>query len=236
MGGAGDGCANLESVTKTPVCVLGLGLIGGSMIRAAVTAGREAFGYNRSVEGAEAAQADGFAATTDLTDALTWAAERDALIVLAVPIPAVPLLLGHVKDIANDCPLTDVISVKGAVLAEVRLAGLLDRYVGGHPMAGSARSGWSAGSARLFVGAPWVLSVDEHVDACEHVVVALASTGHLGRKPSRWARVRDPDQVRQANVGQELDRRQTQGGIQRPTLERHDYFRRRARESPRRAR
>ncbi|BBY58158.1 prephenate dehydrogenase [Mycolicibacterium sarraceniae] len=147
------------------MCILGLGLIGGSLLRAAVAAGREAFGYNRSVDGAQGARFDGFAATTDLTEALRWAADRDALIVLAVPMPAVPVLLGHIKDVAADCPLTDVISVKGAVLDEVRKAGLLDRYVGGHPMAGTAHSGWAAGDARLFADAPWVLGVDEHVDA-----------------------------------------------------------------------
>ncbi|MCI4674306.1 prephenate dehydrogenase [Candidatus Mycolicibacterium alkanivorans] len=172
------------------MCVLGLGLIGGSLMRAAVTAGREAFGYNRSVEGAEAARFDGFSATTDLTEALAWAAEHDALIVLAVPMPAVSLLLGHIKDTAPDCPLTDVISVKGAVLEEVRAAGLLDRYVGGHPMAGTAHSGWRAGDARMFDGAPWVLTVDEHVDAtvwaqvmrlaldCSAVVVPAKSDEH----------------------------------------------------------
>jgi prephenate dehydrogenase len=32
-------------------------------------------------------------------------------------------------------------------------------------MAGTAHSGWAAGDAGLFTGAPWVLSVDEHVDA-----------------------------------------------------------------------
>jgi prephenate dehydrogenase len=42
--------------------------------------------------------------------------------------------------------------------------GLLANFVGGHPMAGTAHSGWSAGDAKLFVGAPWVLSVDQHVD------------------------------------------------------------------------
>ena len=42
--------------------------------------------------------------------------------------------------------------------------GLLANFVGGHPMAGTARSGWAAGNARMFVGAPWVISVDEHVD------------------------------------------------------------------------
>ncbi|KAA0106125.1 prephenate dehydrogenase [Mycolicibacterium sp. P1-5] len=177
-------------VTRTPVCVLGLGLIGGSVLRAAVAAGREAFGYNRSVDGAQAARFDGFSASTDLTEALEWAAEREALIVLAVPMPAVSLLLGHVKDVAGECPLTDVISVKGAVLDAVREAGLLDRYVGGHPMAGTAHSGWSAGNARMFVGAPWVITVDEHVDArvweqvmnlaldCQAVVVPAKSDEH----------------------------------------------------------
>ena len=46
----------------------------------------------------------------------------------------------------------------------VRAHGLLDRFVGGHPMAGTAHSGWAAGDARLFVGAPWVVSVDDDVD------------------------------------------------------------------------
>ncbi|MCX2932019.1 prephenate dehydrogenase [Mycobacterium sp. CVI_P3] len=172
------------------MCVLGLGLIGGSVLRAATAAGREAFGYNRSVEGARAARMDGFAATTDLTETLRWAADHEALIVLAVPMPAVSALLGYIKDIAAGCPLTDVISVKGAVLREVRAAGLLDRYVGGHPMAGTAHSGWSAGDARLFVGAPWVVGVDDHVDAgvwaqvmnlaldCHAVVVPAKSDEH----------------------------------------------------------
>ena len=50
------------------------------------------------------------------------------------------------------------------VLDEVKSFGLLDRFVGGHPMAGTAHSGWAAGNAALFVGAPWVISVDDHVD------------------------------------------------------------------------
>lgn len=172
------------------MCVLGLGLIGGSLLRAAVASGREAFGYNRSYQGAEAARADGFAASTELSEALSWAGERRALIVLAVPMPAVSQLMAHLKAQAADCPLTDVISVKGAVLREIRSAGLLDRYVGGHPMAGTAYSGWLAGDAGLFRGAPWVVSVDEHVDAsiwaqvmnlaldCGGVVVPAKSDEH----------------------------------------------------------
>jgi prephenate dehydrogenase len=164
-----------ENVAQTPVCVLGLGLVGGSVLRAAAAAGRQAFGYNRSVEGVQAATADGFDATADLDGALTRAAGAGALIVLAVPAPALPVLLTHIRRSAPDCALTDVTSVKTAVLAEVAAAGLQARFVGGHPMAGTAHSGWAAGHARLFSGAPWVLSVDDHVDpAVWSTVLALA--------------------------------------------------------------
>ena len=146
------------------MCVLGLGLIGGSIMRAASAAGREVFGYNRSVEGAHGATVDGFDASTDLTGTMKRAADTGALIVLAVPMPALAGMLAHIRDLAPDCPLTDVTSVKRAVLDEVTAAGLQRRFVGGHPMTGTAHSGWAAGHGGLFTRAPWVLSVDHHVD------------------------------------------------------------------------
>jgi prephenate dehydrogenase len=159
-------------------------------MRAAAAAGREVFGYNRSVEGAHGALADGFDATTELADTLIRAADTGALIVLAVPMPALPALLAHVAELAPRCPLTDVTSVKTAVLDEVAAAGLRDRFVGGHPMTGTESSGWSAGHASLFTAAPWVVSVDEHVDPvvwwmvmtlaldCGSVVVPAKSDEH----------------------------------------------------------
>ncbi|OBA83340.1 prephenate dehydrogenase [Mycobacterium sp. 1164966.3] len=157
------------------MCVLGLGLIGGSIMRAASAAGREVFGYNRSVEGAQGARSDGFDATTQLGETLRRAADTEALIVLAVPMPALPSMLTHIRDLAANCPLTDVTSVKSAVLDEVVAAGLQDRFVGGHPMTGTAHSGWAAGHAGLFARAPWVVSVDDHVDpAVWSMVMTLA--------------------------------------------------------------
>jgi len=144
--------------------VVGLGLIGGSVMRAAAAAGREVFGYNRSIEAVQLANADGFDATENIDEALSRAAASKTLIVLAVPVPALSQMLGRIRDLAPDCPLTDVTSVKACVLQEVQSFGLLDRFVGGHPMAGTAHSGWAAGHARMFVGAPWVVTVDDHVD------------------------------------------------------------------------
>jgi len=133
-------------------------------MRATNAAGREVFGYNRSVEGAQAAIADGFDASTDLNHTLTRAADTGALIVLAVPMPALGGMLAHISESAPDCPLTDVTSVKSGVLEEVAAAGLQERFVGGHPMTGTADSGWAAGYAGLFTRAPWVISVDDRVD------------------------------------------------------------------------
>jgi prephenate dehydrogenase len=172
------------------VCVLGLGLIGGSVMRALKDSGREVFGYNRSIDGVEAARFDGYDATDDINAVLGRAAAAQALIVLAVPVPALPIMLAHIRNLAPDCPLTDVVSVKGAVLQLVREHGLLEHFVGGHPMAGTARSGWAAGTPHLFVGAPWVISVDDHVDPsvwaevmqlaldCRAVVVPARSDEH----------------------------------------------------------
>jgi prephenate dehydrogenase len=170
--------------------VLGLGLIGGSIMRAMAKTEREVFGYNRSVETVQAARFDGFDVTHHLDEALGRAAASKALLVLAVPAPALPILLPYIRDLAPDNPLTDVTSVKTAVLHEVRHAGLSANFVGGHPMAGTTHSGWAAGDARLFVGAPWVVSVDDDVDPhfwatvtelaldCGSVVVPARSDEH----------------------------------------------------------
>ncbi|GAB2651225.1 prephenate dehydrogenase [Nocardia goodfellowii] len=166
---------------KAPICVLGTGLIGGSLLRAATAAGYENWGYNRSEDGARAARADGFDVTSDLVAALTRAAESDALIVVAVPMPAVDHLLGTIAAYAPRCPLTDVVSVKGPVLAAVHRHGLAARYVGGHPMAGTSESGWAATFPELFRDAVWAVGVDEgtHVDPWRRVVRLALDCGSV---------------------------------------------------------
>lgn len=146
---------------NAPVCVLGTGLIGGSLLRAARAAGYPAFGYNRSSAGVLAARGDGFDVTDDLPAVLRRAAREDALIVVAVPMPAVDHLLADIATFAPECVLTDVVSVKGPVAEAVARHGLSARYVGGHPMAGTAESGWAATDPELFRGAVWAVGVDE---------------------------------------------------------------------------
>jgi prephenate dehydrogenase len=143
------------------ICVLGLGLIGGSLLRALRVAGRPAFGYNRSEATVAAAAENDFDVSTDLAATLARAADESALIVLATPAPTIPAMVEAVAEHAPACPLTDVVSVKQPVADAVHAHGLSANFVGGHPMAGSAESGWSATDPTLFTGAVWVVATDD---------------------------------------------------------------------------
>ncbi|WP_072681627.1 prephenate dehydrogenase [Rhodococcoides corynebacterioides] len=173
-----------------PVCVLGLGLIGGSLMRAVVASGRPAHGWNRSAGAVDAARLDGYDVTGDLETALRRAADERALVVVAVPMTAVDDVLTAVATFAPECPLTDVVSVKVEMADAVARHGLSAAYVGGHPMAGTAASGWIAADADLFRNAVWVVTVDDGTDpdvwmqvaslalTCGSVVVPARSDEH----------------------------------------------------------
>ncbi len=80
------------------------------------------------------------------------------LVVLALPVDAIVdtlPLLGRLA--APAAAITDVGGTKEAIVASARRAGLGPRFVGGHPMAGSERSGVRHANASLFAGAPWIL-------------------------------------------------------------------------------
>ena len=144
--------------------MVGAGLIGGSLMRAAEKAGRAVWGASASEATAAQACADGFDVTINTDAALRRAVDADALVVLAVPLPAVTQVLQRVDAVAPTCRLTDAVSVKVAVADAVITYAPRARYVGGHPMAGTAESGWAAGDAHLFAGAPWVVAADEGLD------------------------------------------------------------------------
>lgn len=151
--------------SDVPVCVLGLGLIGGSILRALGRAGRPAYGWNRSAAAADDASAAGFDASADLGATLRRADAGGHVIVVAVPVPALDGVLAAVAEHAPNAWLTDAVSVKGDVARRVAAAGLTGRYAGGHPMAGTAFSGWEATDAALFDGATWVVTADDDTPA-----------------------------------------------------------------------
>ena len=140
------------------MCIVGLGLIGGSLMRDLHARGERVYGF--TLHGAGAARRDGLDVSDSVEEVLRRAEDDGALVVVAVPMRAVASVLDQVAEFAPSCGITDVVSVKKPVYDLVVERGLESRYVGGHPMAGTEFSGWTASQEGLFTSAAWAVTFD----------------------------------------------------------------------------
>ncbi len=131
-----------------PVAVVGLGQLGGSLAAALVAAGRTVTGWDTDPAARDAAAARGVTVTRAAA----------GVVVLATPLPALATALADLE-LAEDATVTDLGSVKVPVLADLG-ARYGDRFVGGHPMCGTERSGHAATDPGLFRGARWAVCLE----------------------------------------------------------------------------
>ncbi|UOY00147.1 prephenate dehydrogenase [Blastococcus sp. PRF04-17] len=131
-----------------PVAVVGLGQLGGSLAAALVAGGRQVAGWDVDPAARAAAAARGVSITREL----------GGVVVLAVPLPAMAGALEGLT-VDPDATITDLGSVKAPVLGALG-ATYGGRFVGGHPMCGTERSGHGATDPALFAGARWALCLE----------------------------------------------------------------------------
>ena len=142
------------------VCIVGVGLVGGSFGLALRERGlaRHVVGAVRRQETADKALQMGAldSATTDLESACRQA----DLIFLAPPVGQMKALCERIAPVVRaDAIITDAGSTKEQIVREcTQLFSPKSYFVGGHPMAGSERTGVESGRANLFEGATWVLT------------------------------------------------------------------------------
>jgi len=135
------------------LCIIGVGLIGGSLARALRAAGhvREVSGYGRSIANLQLAVELGVIDRVEVS--LADAARLADVIVLAVPVGGMAEILQQLAPLLTDQVIvTDVGSVKGAVVAAARaaLGARFPHFVPGHPIAGREQSGVAASVPDLF--------------------------------------------------------------------------------------
>jgi prephenate dehydrogenase len=148
------------------LAVVGTGLVGTSVARAAKRAG-VATVVGRD-EDAARLQASGLEPAGSLADV--------ELVVVAVPVGTLPDVVRSVlAEAGPETTVTDVGSTKRGV-------GAIDdsRFVPGHPLAGGASGGPARASADLFDGATWILSPtaasgDAHVQRVDDLARALGA-------------------------------------------------------------
>lgn len=162
--------------------VLGLGLIGGSLARDLGSRGIAVRGWDTDSEALDRAVRAGVVSALD--DGLSGLREAD-LVVLATPIGASAGLLRGMADlIGPGTVVTDVGSTKRSVMVAAAEAGLRDRFVGSHPLAGDHRSGWDVSRTGLFDGARVFITAPPEIDRrCTALVWGMWEL--VGARPER---------------------------------------------------
>ncbi len=177
------------------IAFLGLGLIGGSIVRAL----REGPGAQGSgAQGSTEAPDWSIAAWTphgtgprmaherglidDAAASVATALQDAELVVLAAPpIACLDLLrdlAGPLRDaLAPGAVVTDVASTKQVIVDRAASLGL--RFVGGHPMAGVEASGFGAADRALFHDRPWIVVPSGDTSAVAQVEVLAQACGAL---------------------------------------------------------
>lgn len=176
------------SVTIHRVAVVGTGLIGTSIALGARRAGFEVTGWDRDPEVAARAAATG---ALEARGTLGEAVEGVDLVVVCTPIAAVASTVAGVLAAAPTAIVTDAASIKSRIVQEVAdVVGPegLGRFVPGHPMGGSERSGPEHASASVVDGVVWVLAPSAATDR-----VALAEVEGFVRTVGARPVVLTPD-------------------------------------------
>ncbi|MEH6576480.1 MAG: bifunctional prephenate dehydrogenase/3-phosphoshikimate 1-carboxyvinyltransferase [Amphritea sp.] len=135
------------------ILIIGLGLIGGSLAKALRTRKvcHTVIGFDRDND--ELAAGLRLGVIDEAAGDLLAAVETADVVVLAVPVKAMETVLAEIQPaLRPDTFITDVGSVKGNVIqaAKELFGSVPPRFVPGHPIAGSEKSGVTAADDTLF--------------------------------------------------------------------------------------
>ncbi len=147
--------------------VIGVGLIGGSLAAALrrLPDAPRVTGTDPDAEALQLALECGVLDEAVPVGDVAAALLASDLVVLATPAAAASPWLALLGELGYGGVVTDVASTKADVMAEAaRLLGPDATFIGGHPMAGSERSGVAAADPDIFKGAYYVLTPTSDTD------------------------------------------------------------------------
>ena len=146
------------------VGIVGLGLIGGSMAKSIkARTGHTVYGTDLNAEIMTMARMCG-AIDAPLTEENLPSC--DLILVAIRPQAAIDWVKSHAAAISKSAIVVDLCGVKRSVVAAI--APVAEQYgfayIGGHPMAGRERGGFTAATDDLYVGASMILTPDKRTD------------------------------------------------------------------------
>lgn len=143
---------------------IGLGLIGGSVAKAIrkYYPGYEIVAFDKNRETLALAVQENIidTACSSIDDNFKGC----GYLFLCAPVSCNTAYLAQLKGLLDeDCILTDVGSVKTSIHEEIIALGMEENFIGGHPMAGSEKSGFPNSKAHLIENAYYILTPSEKV-------------------------------------------------------------------------
>lgn len=158
------------------ITIIGLGLIGGSLAKAikSRTTGHSIYAVNRSQAGLETAIAEGTIESG--SDKFTSEMEDSDIVFVCTPALAAKNWISEIASkVKPECIITDACSTKTEICEFADSINGKIRFVGGHPMSGSEKSGYSAANENLFENTYYILAKSEKSDdAAVEVLLKLA--------------------------------------------------------------
>jgi len=146
------------------VCIIGIGLIGGSLAKAINKTHQSeiVFGFGRDKSRLEKAQKSNVINqySTDIDEALDGA----NMVIIATPVGSYESILRLMKPhIVEDMIISDVGSTKAAVIKAVKevFGNNLENFIPAHPIAGKEKVGFEASDADLFVDKKVIITPQE---------------------------------------------------------------------------
>ena len=170
------------------VAVVGLGLIGGSLVRALTRLPAPPRVLGASPDARDRKGAERQPGAVVVADAADVVGDADVVVYAAPMRVILELLPAHASRFRADALVTDVAGLKRPVLDAARRAGLAGRFVGSHPMAGGEGAGFDGGRPDLFQDAQVWLCGDAPLDPSRAARLE-AFWRALGARPE-WA---DPE-------------------------------------------
>lgn len=164
------------------VCVIGLGLMGGSLALALARRGIAVAGWDENPAALQEAYQIG--AIRQRPDSLSQAVSQAEVVFIATPVTAIAATVRQaLPDTLPGAVFSDLGSIKEAFIEEIFAFLPSDRYfVPGHPMTGSERQGIEAADPFLFENAAYILIDDPRTppEALHHLGELVRGTGaHL---------------------------------------------------------
>lgn len=166
---------------KKKIVLVGLGLIGGSLAKALkLSTEHEVLGVDISDETLLDACSCG---AIDRKATLQDLEEADMIYLCVYPEEVIRFIEEYGKRLKSDCIVTDTCGIKKQVCRQMNLLQANGNFifVGGHPMAGKERSGFSASDPSIFVGASYLIAPCGAPEWAVEEVSSLAKGMGFGR-------------------------------------------------------